>query len=585
MDIPFPKEPQKKSSHNVLNRYFTFVHTQKPSDTFLLVTALLVFFVSALFFIVRVSNDASTQVPAHGGTLKEGIVGTPRFINPVLAVTRADRDLTELVYDGLMRLGPTGTLVPNIAESITISEDGLTYNIIIRKDVVFHDGTPLTASDVIFTVSRIQDPALLSPLRSHFEDVGIEEIGPYEVNFVLPEAYAPFIENLTFGILPAHIWRNMSAESFTASASNLEPVGAGPYTIAKVLRDENGIPEHYALLAHESYHLRIPYIRTLQLYFYPNDTALRTAYEKEEIQSMSNIDPRTAGLYIEEDSNDTLTRIPLPKTISLFINQNKAPALRDPAARYVLNAVIDRKALVTEVLAGYASPINSPVPPGFGVTMAEMPPPMTIDAAQTYLSENGWKPNPNTQVWEKQIDKTPTPLAFSIATVNNSNFEATAEYLRTVWTSLGANVTVKQFETSDLTQSIVRPRDYESILFGTDLGRSLDYYAFWHSSQRNDPGLNIALYANITTDSILTEMRRNQDIAQREAAIQKFSTELEKELPAFFLYTPEFLYLVPKTVRGTNFTGVSEPYERFSNVHEWYIETESVWPIFTDTTK
>jgi peptide/nickel transport system substrate-binding protein len=240
--------------------------------------------------------------------------------------------------------------------------------------------------------------------------------------------------------------------------------------------------------------------------------------------------------------------------------------------------------LVNTVLGGYGIPITSPIPPGFGIDVVEEAQgengESRVEQAHAILRDAGWKLNTESGIWEKNIDETLTPLAFSIATVNNPIFEATAEYLRAAWEKIGISVTVKQFEQSDLTQAIIRPRDYESLLFGTQVGRSFDYYSFWHSSQRNDPGLNIALYANITTDSILSQARTSTNTENRNEALRKFAEELKKENPAIFIYTPELIYIFPNRVIGASFAGVSEPHERFSSVHEWYIHTESVWPIF-----
>jgi peptide/nickel transport system substrate-binding protein len=161
--------------------------------------------------------------------------------------------------------------------------------------------------------------------------------------------------------------------------------------------------------------------------------------------------------------------------------------------------------------------------------------------------------------------------------VNNPLFEATAESIRAAWEKIGVRVTVKQFEQSDLTQGIIRPRDYEALLFGTQVGRALDYYSFWHSSQRNDPGLNVALYANITTDALLTEARTTTDITKRNEALTGFKDEILKETPALFLYQPEFIYVFPHAVTGASFVGVGEPHERFASVHDWYVDTDSLW--------
>lgn len=556
------------------------MHTLRASDAFFIKIALLVAALCGLVLLAQMSLRETVQIPAFGGTFSEGIIGTPRFVNPVLAVTRADRDLSALIYDGLMRLGADGTLAPSIAESVTVSEDGLTYNIIVKQNIYFHDGAPLTARDVAFTVSHIQDPALNSPLRANFDGIVVEEIGEYELNFVLPEAYGPFIENLTFGIIPEHIWKEASTDEFPFSQYNSEPIGSGPYQIQTITRNTSGIPESYTLTANKGFHVTAPKIETMQFYFYSTEDALRDAFAKGTIESVVGIDPAYINLFALNSLTHHLERIPLPRTFALFINQNKSPALRDLAARNALNVAIDRTALIESTLGGYGNALTSPVPPGFTAVVSATTTDASIDRAREVLRNGGWKINEETQHWEKTIDGEVVPLTFSISTANNSTFEATAEFLRAAWTSLGAEVTVKQFEQSDLTQAVIRPRDYETLLFGTQLGRSLDYYSFWHSSQRNDPGLNVALYANITTDSILSEMRRSTDHTGRDAAIQKFVEELSSETPALFLYAPELLYIVPNKVTGETFTGVSEPYERFSTVYDWYIQTESIWPFF-----
>lgn len=579
---PFETPSLKKLS--LIDRYFLNVHTLKPSDAFVFKAALLVCVILLSLLVIRISTGQSVAVATAGGTLNEGIIGTPRFVNPVLAVTRADKDLTTLVYDGLMTLGADGELVPNIAESLTISEDGLTYNVILRNNVSFHDGTPLTAYDVAFTVNRIQDPLLASPLRSSFDGVRIEEVGEYEINFILPEAYAPFIQNLTFGILPQHIWKDAGDEEFPFSQYNSEPIGSGPYVVENIIRNASGIPEAYVLKSNATYHLGTPKIEHVRMQFFSTEDKLIQAFNKGLVDSVVGIDSSRFADFGLNDKTHHIERIPLPRTFALFINQNKAPALRDLSARKALDVALNRKTLVDTTLGGYGNPLTTPIPVGFGLDTDNKTPEMSgsnIDSARAILRDGGWKLNEETQIWEKDINGTLTPLSFSIATVNNSAFETAAEFLRNTWEQLGAEVVVKQFEQSDLTQAIIRPRDYETLLFGTQLGRSLDFYSFWHSSQRNDPGLNIALYANITTDSILSEMRRNTDTVGRNEAIKRFSEEISKETPAIFLYAPELLYVFPNKVHGATFKGVSEPNDRFSRIQDWYIQTESVWPFFT----
>lgn len=569
---------------SAVDSFFMYTHKLPKGDGVLLKLALLALFVSLVWLIIDTSEETNVDVSTEGGTLAEGIVGTPRFVNPALAVTRADKDIVALVYAGIMRLSADGTLTTDVAESVTVSEDGRTYNVQLRDDVYFHDGEQLTADDVVFTIGRIQDPGISSPLRANFEGVAVEQLGPHELNIVIAEPYAPFMENLTVGILPRHIWKDATNEEFPFSQHNSEPIGAGPYTVASIERNTSGIPQSYILEPHARYHSTEPKIETIRLNFYSNEEQLVSAFNSRTVHSVSAIDPTYIDALDIRDGVDAIETTPLPRTFAIFFNQNKSAALRDLAARQALDAAIDRTALIDEVLSGYGEPLYGPIPPGFGVPAATTTPTRAsstpIDAARAILRENGWSINDETGQWEKEIDEETVPLALNIATANNPIFEATAEFLRREWEKLGVTVAIRQFEQSDLTQAIIRPREYESLLFGTVVGRPLDFYSFWHSSQRNDPGLNVSLYANITTDSILSEARTNASSTVRERSFNRFADEVTTEVPAVFLFSPQLIYVHPARVTGVNLTGVAEPHERFSTVPEWYMETESVWPIF-----
>ena len=571
---------------SLIDRLFMYFEKRSVSDSLFLKICILAVAVSAVWLVIEWSRDASVEISTSGGTLIEGVVGTPRFINPVLAVTRADKDMSALIYAGLMRLGDGGSLVPDVAESITVSDDGLTYDVVLKQNVYFHDDTQLTAADVVFTIGHIQNPALTSPHRASFSGVTIEELGEFELNIVLTEPYAPFIENLTVGILPRHIWKDATNEEFPFSQHNSEPIGAGPYKVKRIDRNTSGIPESYVLEPHTAYHHTVPKIAELKITFFPNEALLVNAFNTKMIDSVAGLSAESFDMLTLEDSSHEILTIPLPRTFALFFNQNKSAVLRDISARKALDAVIPRAELIDTVLKGYGRPLHSPIPEGFGIDTTTYEPTDSsstpLDTARDILKKGGWTFNSDENEWTKEVDKVSIPLAVTISTANNPVFESTAEFLRQKWEQLGVHVTVKQFEQSDLTQGIIRPRDYEALLFGTDLGRSLDFYSFWHSSQRNDPGLNVSLYANLTTDSILTEARTNASSTVRTESFIRFSDELLTETPAIFLYSPELMYVFPTAVNGKRFTGLSEPHERFSNIEEWSVETESVWPIFQE---
>ena len=516
--------------------------------------------------------------PAPGGSLVEGLLGSPRFINPVLALSDADRDVTALAYSGLLRATPDGSYIPDLAQEYSVSEDGRVYTFVLRPGLTFHNGKPVTAEDVVFTVQKIQEPALKSPLRANWDGVVAEAPDARTVRFTLPSAYAPFVKNLTLGILPKALWSTVSAEEFPFSELNATPVGSGPYRVASVSRTASGIPSSYELVPFAGYSLGRPYL-SLTLRFYQSEDSLMQALEGGEVDAASGISPeKLAG----QDSINIATT-PLNRVFGVFFNQNQSELLRQRPVRSALNAAIDRSDLIQRVLGGYGTALMGPVPPSLLALDAGSSTPQGIDTARAILERDGWELN-EAGVLQKTTGKGSSAevvtLSFDLATANVPELRAAAQYLSDTWGQLGVQVNVKVFEAGDLSQNVIRPRKYDALLFGEVIGRELDLYAFWHSSQRNDPGLNVAGYANATADQVLEELRQTADRAARASLYEQFAAELAADIPAVFLYAPDFVYSVPKDIQGLDLGLVESPSDRFLSVTQWHREVDYVWPLF-----
>lgn len=565
------------------NIYFSFIQRRNLSDRFLFNTALIAVFISILFATAAVNARFTTSVPTQGGTLVEGIVGTPRFVNPVLAINRADHDMVALIYSGLVKLDEKGDLINDLAESIALSEDGKTYHVTLRKGIHFHNGTELKARDVAYTIALIQNPELKSPLRGNWDGVVVEEVNEYELNIVLEEAYEPFMENLTVGILPRDLWDELPIEQVPFSNNNTQPIGTGPYMVTDVLRNKSGLINAYKLSAFTNTP-NTPNISTLVFNFYQNEDELLKALGNKEIGSTPSVS--TENFSKVDTATYNIIQSPLPRTFAIYFNQNKSPALRDKSVRQALSLVVDRNALVAKVLKGYGIPTVSPIPPGFITTSSttDQSDATTsiniIEKAQSILRDGGWK---KTEVgtWGKEIEKSKVTLAVTLSTANSPLFDQTATYVADVWKSIGVEVTVTQFEQTDLVQAVIRPRDFEALLYGADIGRQVDLYPFWHSSQKNDPGLNIAQYTNIDVDTQLQKMRTLQDQTIRAQSIRKVASIIQSDAPAVFLFVPSFSYVLDKSVTASPLVKLSKPNERFANIRAWHIKSDNVWPIFS----
>ena len=571
-----------------LDGLFGLIERRKPSDRLLLRSLFFLTIFSGIFFLYSMNQENSNPTPARGGVLTEGIVGIPRFINPALAITRADQDTVALVYSGLMKIDVEGTLVPDIAESITLSEDGKTYTIVVRKDRTFHDGTPLTARDVVYTYSLVQDGDLKSPLRGNWSDVTITEVNEYELTVNLAEAYSPFIENFTLGIMPRHIWSNLPIEQLPFSQYNTEPIGSGPFSIKEVRRDASGLISGYSLKPAPN-NQNNPNLSGIELRFFQNEDQLKTAFANKELSATVYLPTAEIQNFITDDTR-VLTE-PLPRIFGVFFNQNRSASLRDKAAREALNVAIDRDALVDEILNGYGVPITKPTLSSSSELESESTETeesiiSPIETAKNILVDGGWEQNA-AGFWEKEIDDTVETLSFTLKTSNSELFDKTATRIAAIWRELGVEIQVEQYEQAGLVQSVIRSRDFQAVLFGLDTNRTEDLYPFWHSSQKDDPGLNIAQYTNIAVDRLLEKTRNSKDPAERAQLQNEVSNAINQETPAIFLFAPTIAYVIDKTIVTTPMSTLGKPSDRFMNVSNWYAKTEVVWPIFqndsTDT--
>lgn len=565
-----------------MDRLLKVVEGKKPSDRVVLRFLLFATLASGIYYLISINDGLVISTPTQGGSLTEGIVGIPRFVNPALAITRADQDTAALVYNGLLKIDENGQLVPDLAESITTSEDGTEYTIVLKKDRFFSDGQPVTASDVLFTIELIRDPDLKSPLRGNWNDVTLKEVDEYEFKVVLTEAYFPFIENFTVGIMPKHIWSNLPIEQLPFSQYNTEPIGSGPFAITKVNRDVSGLISGYVLKPSETQTDTKPNLASIELKFYQNETLLLSALESGQINSTVFL-PTDTTTKLNSDRFKIIS-LPLPRIFGIFINQNRSIALRDKSARAALSSAIDRDKIVEEVLGGYGVPTTKPIVTEHRTllladTALNEEATTTPFTAEEILIRGGWKKN-NNGLWEKKIDQGNEILAVTIRTGNSDLFNKVANMVAEDWRRLGVEVQVEQYEQTGLVQSVIRSRDFQALLFGLDMNRLQDLYPFWHSSQKDDPGLNISQYTNVTVDRLLEQAKTTQDENEQQKILNEISDIITSETPAIFLFAPSLTYVIDREIQNAPMTRLGKPADRFMNIANWHARTDIVWPIF-----
>ncbi len=535
-----------------------------------LVVVLIVSGMTLLYFF---GTSYMKDVPARGGEMHEGVVGYPHFINPLLATTESERDLSTLTYSGLMRVDATGNLVPDLAESYTVSNDGKIYTFVLRKGEVFQDNTPITSDDVIFTIQKAEDPTLKSPQHANWQGVTVNAIDARTVQFVLKTPYSSFLQNTTLGILPKHIWNDADINEFTFSSYNFNPVGSGPYQIKEVKRDSAGLPIYYRLVAFNKYPTGEKDISTIYIHTFIDQQSMIKALEKGTIGSAGGISP--SNKQILDDTRFNIYSPALLRTIGVFFNQSQNPLFAHAEIRQALGMAVDRNDIIGKVLYGYGNEEFSPLPHNLLLSSGTSAS-SSLEAAKSLLDKNDWKSN-SQGIREKKIGKQTVQLSFSITTSDNPDLLNTAALLKEEWTKLGANVTIISLDPSDLSQNAIRPRKYDALLFGEVIGRGDDLYPFWDSAERKDPGFNIALYANSKADKFLEEARSATSSDQKASELVSAENIISGDMPAIFLYSPDFIYVARKDIKGLSLPPLEMPYERWAGIFDSYINTRKVF--------
>ena len=522
-------------------------------------------------------------VPLRDGSISEGVVGVPRFINPILANSEADLNMTTLIYSGLMRKSSDGALIPDLASKYEISNNGLVYTFNLKDNLHFQDGKPVTSDDILFTVNKVKDGIIDSPQKVNWDGVNVEKKDEKTVQFTLKQPYASFLDNTTLGIMPAHLWETSPIE---LNEANTNPIGSGPYMISKVSKQPSGIIDSYELVPFKKFILGEPYVKKITLRFYQNEEDMVKALIDKKVDEISSITPIDAENLKEK--NHQVESAVLPRVFGLFFNQNVNQLLTDKTIISAINRAIDKDRIVRDVLLGYGTAIDSPIPPTMMEyrkldTKTDISRENLLQQVQDDLSKAGWKKNTDgflEKIMTQNKKKTTVLLEFSISTGNVPELAKTAELIKEDLTALGMKVEIKTFEKGNLNQSVIRPRKYDVLLFGQIINHESDLFAFWHSTQRKDPGLNVAMYTNAKVDKILEDAFVTIDKQERIKKYTQFDEEINKDMPAIFLFSPNFIYTVSKNLKNFKVSNIVAPGDRYLNAYSWYIETENVWKIF-----
>lgn len=525
--------------------------------------ALAVFVIAFISFGLFYYYSKTVEAPASGGQYTEGIMGQPTYVNPVIAGNNEiDSDISEIVFADLIKL----------ADHYNVSPDGKTWNVVLKSDLLWSDKKPLTSDDVIFTIETIQDLNARSPLYQTWQGIAANRISELEIQFDLRNTYAFFLDNLKeLRIIPKHIFGVIPAANIRQSDYNLEPVSSGPYKFTAYEKRKDGFITDYHFDVNENYAGDQPLIQNFNIKFFPNADELISAFNSRKIDGFGDLNPKNIG---DLKLNYKLTEIYMPRYYAIFLNSATKQSLKEIAVRTALELATDKNKIIEKVFDNKAKTVNQPILPMMSdYDSSTDNSEFSIEKAKEILEKEMWIANPDTGIREKKIGKITEKLEFDVIIPQIQFLIDTINIIKNDWQEAGIKINPIILNPSDITEEIIKTRNYQMMIFGNILKINPDIFSFWHSSERFYPGLNLALYENKKVDGLLESIRKNFNEESRKNDVKTLLSLFSSEKPAILLYSPAYIYVSPQNLGGIGENTIATPAGRFDNIDKWYLRT------------
>lgn len=622
----------------------------------IIINILTIIVVATLIFLgIKFYKKHLIISPESGGEYIEGLIGSPKNINPLYDSARdVDSDISRLVFSSLFKRDQNGQIIKDIVNDYSISDNGLEYTIKIRDDVKWHHGEKLNCDDIIFTIETIKNPEYGSPLRSGLANINISKIDDYSFKITLSEPYSAFLELLTFGILPQNLWSTVSSQNAFLNELNIKPIGSGPYKFKSLTKNKSGDLKEFVLVANNDYYDQIPYISKVIFKFYSNYNELISALNNNQVDGISYL-PHSLKSDLISQNSINFNKLNLPQITSIFLSRKNNAILENKEIRRVLDISLDKNKIINEIFFGNAGIANGPIlPSSLSYNNEIKKNEYNLEEAKNVLNQASWKTvelsvdeislindlsnlesqkidieNKINEVKEETTDSIPNRddstaldninlkleeiknineidvkkviierfgsngenlsgqwrykvssdkdkkydfLTINLTTVDLVDNIAVADFIKSSWEKIGIKTFLKIINPGQVQSEIIRQRNFEALLLSQVIGGDQDTYAFWHSSQAVENGLNISEYKNKEVDKLLEDARLSLKSEEKIEKYKKFQEVLSNDSPVIFLYFPTYTYVQNKKIKGFDFNSILSPADRFNNISHWYIK-------------
>lgn len=554
---------------NVFKTFFAVIKSFDYRDKLISVLSfaiLLLMLVKLIVFPYGLFNFGESNTYTEGLVSKMGI----QNLNPLFVdFNDADRDISSLVFAGLMKFDPAKNAMVNDVGQLKINEDNNEYLFTIREGIKWQDGEPFSADDVYFTYHDI----ILGKgfpneiLKTNFEGVKIEKIGDNQVKFTLEKPNLFFISNFAIGILPKHLLAETKPEDILNSEFNHKPVGLGPYMVTDPVEALNDGRMQLTLSRSENYYgtpVKLDYIRFV---VFPTMDELMA-----HINSLNAV-VKVSGDYIDDfkaNPRFSLIKYELPQYTAVFMNM-ESEFLKDKPVRLALQKSVDKAKMIGNSMDKIV--VDTPLMDLDQEQWVYQPSKAQAegalkDAHYRYELSDTAKKGPRTTDESEPLKLDLIVRLYDEGTYQFEDTKKVVGFLQKTWEEIGIDIEVEFLPSEELNKRI-SSRQYDLLLVGQNLGYNLDTYSYWHSTQASPLGQNLSNYKSFQVDSLIEDIRSTFDAEKRKAKLEELAGKFKEDIPAIFLYRPVYYYATDGKVTGVTIKNVVFPSDRFEQVANW----------------
>lgn len=505
-----------------------------------------------------------TEAPAAPVVLRIGWGGSPDTLNPGTALLSEAYTIFELVYDSMYDLQLDGTYTLSLAESAEVSEDGKTWTFKLRPGYKFHDGTPLTAQDVVFSYQFYQsheDFPYMPVYTEYFESVEAPDDSTVVINLSEP---IPNMESqlIFLYILPKHIWEQYDTPTGAVEFENEEMIGSGPFRLVEYRQGE-----FVHLAAVKDHPLNPPKIDEVVFQTFDNQDALVQAIITGQVDMITEM-PNTAVPTLRNAENVQLViGAPFsPEVTDIILNQvspencptdeggvcSGHPALRDLTVRRALAHATDKQKIIDVVLLGLGTPGLTLIPDGLGVwynnTIQDYP--FDIAEANRLLDEAGYLDTDGDGV--REMPDGSNPLVFRLNWPSDSSTAPRiAELLDETWSQIGVDLQPQALDPDALTSVCCPTFDYDVIIWGWGSDPDPAFLLSVHLTDEIPTGTSETGYSNPEFDELFAQQATALDPDERRQIIWRMQEILHRDVA----YIIPFYAQATQAFRTDRFTG------------------------------